>query len=83
MKKWFVRIKDFIMASGDMHISAFAGQSVFFIFMSFFPLLNILLALVPLFSISEIEMTQMITKAFPEDLGKYIGGIIKDIYSKD
>ena len=81
MKKWFVRIKDFIMASGDMHISAFAGQSVFFIFMSFFPLLNILLALIPLFSISEIEMTQMITKVFPEDLGKYLGGIIKDIYS--
>ena len=81
MKKWFVRIKDFIMASGDMHISAFAGQSVFFIFMSFFPLLNILLSLVPLFSISEAEMTQMITKAFPEDLGKYLGGIIKDIYS--
>ncbi len=81
MKKWFARIKDFLINSVDQHIAAFAGQSVFFIFLSFFPLLNILFSLMPLFSFTEQQLEDMLVRVFPKDLSGYIRDVISEIYS--
>lgn len=81
MKKWIKNIIDFIKGTADEHIDAFAGQTTFFIFLSFFPLLNILLAMAPILPFSETQITELILKAIPADLSVYVRSIISDIYT--
>ena len=81
MKKWILRITDFVKGTADEHIDAFAGQSTFFIFLSFFPLLNILLALAPYLPFSETQITDLILKAIPGELTGVVKNIISDIYT--
>ena len=81
MKTWIRRIIGFVKGTADEHIDAFAGQSTFFIFLSFFPLLNILLALAPILPFSEQQITELILKAMPADLSPYVRAIISDIYN--
>ena len=82
MKKWFLRIVNFLKGTADEHIDAFAGQTTFFLFLSFFPLLNILLALTPYLPFSEQEMADMLLKAIPENLSGVVRDIISDIYNR-
>ncbi len=81
MKKWIRRIIDFSYDSTDQHISAFVGQSTFFIFLSFFPLINLIFVFAPFLPFSEEQLTDLMLKVFPADLAKYVESMIKDIYS--
>ena len=81
MKKWIKNIINFVKGTADEHIDAFAGQTTFFIFLSFFPLLNILLSMAPILPFSETQITEMILKAIPADLSSYVRSIISDIYT--
>ena len=81
MKKWIRRIIDFSYDSADQHISAFVGQSTFFIFLSFFPLINLIFVFAPFLPFSEEQLTDLMLKVFPADLAKYVESMIKDIYS--
>ena len=81
MKKWIRRIIDFSYDSTDQHISAFVGQSTFFIVLSFFPLINLIFVFAPFLPFSEEQLTDLMLKVFPADLAKYVESMIKDIYS--
>ena len=82
MKKWIGNIIEYFDGTKDEHVSAFAGQSAFFIFLSIFPLLNILLSLMPLLSFSEETLVDILVKIFPKDLSGFVRSTINDIYSK-
>ncbi len=81
MKKWAHRVIDFLYDSMDQHIGAFAGQSTFFIFLSFFPLLNIIFAITPYLPFTEEQITELMLRVIPHDLAGYVRDIISDIYS--
>ena len=81
MRKWIHRIIDFLYDSIDQHIGAFAGQSTFFIFLSIFPLLSILLSLTPYLPFTEEQITDLLVRVMPSDLAGYARDLISDIYS--
>ena len=81
IKLWAHRISDFANESMNWHVSAFAGQSTFMLFLSFFPILSILLALTPYLPFSEEEIADYLLQVIPKDLAVYVKGLIDDIYS--
>ena len=81
MRKWIHRIIDFLYDSIDQHIGAFAGQSTFFIFLSIFPLVSILLSLTPYLPFTEEQITDLLVRVMPPDLAGYARDVISDIYS--
>ena len=81
MRKWIHRIIDFLYDSIDQHIGAFAGQSTFFIFLSIFPLVSILLSLTPYLPFTEEQITDLLVRVMPPDLAGYARDLISDIYS--
>ena len=83
MKKWIRRITDFVNDTQDEHMNAFAGQSAFFVFLSIFPLLNILLMLTPFLPYSQDELVRLITDVVPQELAGFVKGIISDIFANN
>ncbi len=81
MKLWIRRIIDFLNETKNEHLGAFAGQSAFFIFLSIFPLLNIILMLTPFLPYSKEELVETIVRIIPEDLAGFAKSLIEDIFS--
>ncbi len=76
-----VTISEFAAGIGDQHIGAFAAQSTFFIFLSFFPLINVILTIVRILPFTEEELVYFVSQALPEQFRVYVADIINDIYS--
>ena len=83
MKLWIRRIIDFVDDTKDEHINAFAGQSAFFVFLSIFPLLNLLLMLTPFLPYTQEELVELILRVVPRDLGSFVSGVIEDIFANN
>lgn len=83
MKKWIKNIADFVNGTADEHISAFAGQTAFFIFLSIFPIANILLSLTKVLPYTEAQLIDIIKRVIPYDFEAYMIDIIDDIYSNN
>ena len=81
MKKWIRRTVDFLNETKDEHLGAFAGQAAFFIFLSIFPLLNIILMLTPLLPFSEQELVDVIIRIIPREIAGFVRELIDDIFS--
>jgi membrane protein len=64
----------------DDFIAAFSAQAAFFIIISFFPFIMLLLSIVPYFNIQESNMLQFFTEIFPTAVSSMIVSIITDIY---
>ena len=73
--KWVRNGKEFADGIKQEHVSAYAGASAFFIFLSVFPLLNILLMLTPFLPYSEQELVDFLVQIFPEDFSSFVRGI--------
>ena len=77
------RIKDIItfwQGTADEHMAAFAAQSAFFIFLSFFPIINILVSLPKLFPISEQDVLSIIYYVFPSSFENYVANLVDEMY---
>jgi membrane protein len=64
----------------DDHVAAFSAQAAFFIIISFFPFIMLLLSLIKYFPIEEANMTNIITQVFPTTVNSLIASIINEIY---
>ncbi len=64
----------------DDHIAAFSAQAAFFIIISFFPFIMLLLSIVKYFPIEEESMFQLLSQAFPTTVNSLIESIISEIY---
>ena len=77
------RLKDiwrFIEGTADEHMGAFSSQSAFFLFLSFFPLIN-LLAVIPTFlPISKEQVMEVIYYVVPAQFENFITGLVNSMY---
>jgi membrane protein len=64
----------------DDHVAAFSAQAAFFIIISFFPFIMLLLSIVKYFPIEEENMFRLISQAFPTTVNSLIESIISEIY---
>jgi membrane protein len=64
----------------DDHVAAFSAQAAFFIIISFFPFIMLLLSIVKYFPIEEENMFLLISQAFPTTVNSLIESIISEIY---
>ena len=68
------RMKDimkFWSGTADEHMGAFAAQSAFFIFLSFFPLINIVISLPKFLPFSREQMLEIIYYILPNRFERY------------
>lgn len=65
----------------DDHVSAFSAQAAFFIIISFFPFIMLLLSIVRFFPIGESIMLKLFTQAFPTAVNSMIVRVIHEIYN--
>ncbi len=64
----------------DDHIAAFSAQAAFFIIISFFPFIMLLLSIVKYFPIEEESMFRLLSQVFPTTVNSLIESIISEIY---
>ena len=77
------RLKDiiqFIDSTADEHMGAFSSQSAFFLFLSFFPMINLLAVLPTFLPISQDQVMDLIYYVVPSQFEGYISGLVKDMY---
>ena len=65
----------------DDHIAAFSAQAAFFIIISFFPFIMLLLSIVSFFPIEESSMMRLFTQIFPTAVNSMVVSIIYEIYN--
>ena len=65
--------------TGD-HVEAFSAQAAFFIIISFFPFIMLLLSLVYLFPLKESNVLRFITEVFPTTVSAMLFSVITEIY---
>lgn len=61
-------------------IDIYAANTAFFTFLSLIPLLLIILEIIPLTSISEGDLIELLTDLFPSMFANIVSDIIKDVY---
>lgn len=64
----------------DDHIAAFSAQAAFFIIISFFPFIMLLLSIIKYFPIEEENMLVLLSQAFPTTVNSLITSLITEIY---
>ena len=64
----------------DDHVAAFSAQAAFFIIISFFPFIMLLLSILQFFPIAESSMLRIFTEIFPTAIHSLIISIITEIY---
>ena len=72
--------KDFSKRIGEDHISAFASSTAFFTFLSLFPMILLLLSILPYTPLQQEVLLTILSKLFPESMYHMIDGIISDLY---
>lgn len=64
----------------DDHVAAFSAQAAFFIIISFFPFIMLLLSIVQYFPVEESSMLKLFTQLFPTAVNSMIVSVISEIY---
>ncbi len=64
----------------DDHVAAFSAQAAFFIIISFFPFIMLLLSIIRFFPVEESSMLRIFTEIFPTAIDSLIISIITEIY---
>lgn len=64
----------------DDHVTAFSAQASFFIIISFFPFIMLLLSIIKFFPIEESSMLKLFTEIFPTAVNSMIVSVITEIY---
>ena len=82
MKNRLTDIYRFANDTVDEHMGAFAAQSAFFLFLSFFPIVNIIITLPKFLPITKEQLLDIIYYVLPYKFETYIGDIVSEMYSK-
>jgi membrane protein len=64
----------------DEHVSAFSAQAAFFIIISFFPFIMLLLSMIKFTQIEESDMLKLFTQVFPTAVNPFMVTIIDQIF---
>jgi membrane protein len=64
----------------DDHVAAFSAQAAFFVIISFFPFIMLLLSIIQFFPIEESAMYKLFTHVFPSAVNSMMVSIIDQIY---
>ncbi len=80
MKERFRDITRFAKETKDEHMGAFAAQSAFFIFLSFFPIINIIISLPKFMYLTEDQVLDIIYYLLPNRFESYVGDIVLEMY---
>lgn len=83
--EFFRRIKKIIKNAGLLlrtrALSAYSGQTAFFLILSFFPFLLFLFTILRLTPLTEEMLATLVLNVFPNSFRAFIGNIIHDIYA--
>lgn len=82
LKKSIKMIFGFMDAMQDDHVGAYAAQSAYFIMLSFFPFIILLVTLIQYTSITAQDVYHAAQMIFPESMDNFIMGLIEEVYSK-
>ncbi len=83
MKSVFFRISELIRKIGRDEITVYAAQASFFIVISFFPFIMLLLTLIQLIpAIHKSDVMSLLIAIVPDMLDSLVIGIIDDLYTK-
>lgn len=75
-------IKEFLEDTKEDAVSAYAAQAAFFIMMSAFPFIMLLLTLIQYLPVSEEVLIVMAQNTIPEAFNGYVISLIEEIYAK-
>ncbi len=64
----------------DDNVAAYSAQAAFFIIISFFPFIMLMLSIVQFFPISEATMLRLFTHIFPTAIDSMIVSVVSEIY---
>lgn len=64
----------------DDHVTAYSAQAAFFIIISFFPFIMLLLSIIQFFPVEESNMLKLFTQVFPTAINSLVFTIITEIY---
>jgi membrane protein len=75
-------IRAFNRKVADDYVSAFSAQAAFFVMISFFPFIMLLLTLLQYLPITESVLMTTLTQIFPDSITSLIVTIVSEIYDK-
>lgn len=81
LKSTFRIIGLFSKKIGDDHVAAYSAQAAFFIIISFFPFIMLLLSIVRFFPFQESTVMHIFTQIFPSALHSLVLSVIEQIYN--
>lgn len=81
VKSTFRIIGLFSKKIGDDHVAAYSAQAAFFIIISFFPFIMLLLSIVRFFPFQESTVMRVFTQIFPSALHSLVLSVIDQIYN--
>lgn len=80
LKKIYIQIRRFVRRLNEDHISAFSAQSSFFIILSFFPFIMLLISLIRYTPISEEYLLDTMFSVIPTSFHETTKAIIGEVY---
>lgn len=80
--KVYYLIYGFFEKMSEDHVSAFSAQAAFFMLLSVFPMLMILLNLARYMPFSQEDVISLIANIMPQEFVQYVTSIVSDLYSK-
>ncbi len=78
--RFIAKVFEYLDGTRDEHIPAFAAQSAFFLFLSFFPIISLVLTFTDIFPFTKEELLRLIYQVIPADFEPLIYQIVDDIY---
>lgn len=82
LKKAVKMVSGFLGAMRDDHVGAYAAQTAYFIMLSFFPFIILLVTLIRYTSITPADVYEAARAIFPVSMDSFILSLINEVYSK-
>lgn len=82
ISKTYYLIYGFFEKVSEDHVSAFSAQAAFFILLSIFPMLMIILNLARFMPFSQEDVINLIANFMPQEFVQYVTAIVTDLYAK-
>ena len=82
LKKAVKMVSGFLGAMCDDHVGAYAAQTAYFIMLSFFPFIILLVTLIRYTSITPADVYEAARAIFPASMDSFILSLINEVYSK-
>lgn len=79
MNRWIRLIRDFLQRSKEDRVSVYASQAAFFLILSCFPFLILLLTLIRFLPISQTDFILALRNILPNEIEEWVLAIIKEM----